>query len=97
MVAAAEASGAVNMVGFNYIRTPASQYARALVQSGALGQILYFRGEHTEDFLADPALPANWRTEGMATGTDTCGRTRHWAWDGATLVMSAEFVTCAVI
>ena len=27
MVAAAEASGCVNMVGFNYIRTPASQYA----------------------------------------------------------------------
>lgn len=30
--------------------------------------------------------------EGVATGTDTCGRTRHWAWDGARLVMSAEFV-----
>ena len=29
MVAAAEASGVANMVGFNYIRTPASQYARA--------------------------------------------------------------------
>ena len=33
MVAAAEASGAVNMVGFNYIRTPASQFARALIAS----------------------------------------------------------------
>jgi predicted dehydrogenase len=29
MVAAAEASGAANMVGFNYIRTPASQFARS--------------------------------------------------------------------
>ena len=29
MVAAAQESGCVNMVGFNYIRTPASQYAPA--------------------------------------------------------------------
>lgn len=54
MVAAAEASGAVNMVGFNYIRTPASQYARALVAAGEIGQVTWFRGEHTEDFDADP-------------------------------------------
>ena len=69
MVAAAEAAGVANMVGFNYIRTPASQYARALIAQGAIGQITWFRGEHTEDFLADPNLPANWRTSGMANGT----------------------------
>jgi predicted dehydrogenase len=69
MVAAAEASGAANMVGFNYIRTPASQYARALIASGELGQITWFRGEHTEDFLADPQAPATWRTSGQANGT----------------------------
>jgi predicted dehydrogenase len=68
MVAAAEASGAVNMVGFNYIRTPASQLAREIVASGEIGKITFFQGEHTEDFLADPALPANWRTRGRATG-----------------------------
>jgi predicted dehydrogenase len=28
MVEAAEKSGAANMVGFNYIRTPASRFAR---------------------------------------------------------------------
>ncbi|NNE80434.1 MAG: Gfo/Idh/MocA family oxidoreductase [Silicimonas sp.] len=69
MVEAAEASGAVNMVGFNYIRTPASQYARKLLQDGRIGQITNFRAEHTEDFLADPEAPANWRTEGIANGT----------------------------
>jgi predicted dehydrogenase len=69
MTAAAKAAGVTNMVGFNYIRTPASQYARALVQSGALGQILYFRGEHTEDFDADPMRPASWRNFGVANGT----------------------------
>ena len=69
MVRAAEASGAANMVGFNYIRTPASQFARRLIAEGAIGDITWFRGEHTEDFLADPATPANWRTDGRANGT----------------------------
>lgn len=68
MVAAAAASGCVNMVGFNYIRTPASQYARALVQSGEIGRVTWFRGEHTEDFDADPAKPATWRNFGVANG-----------------------------
>ena len=69
MVAAAEASGCVNMVGFNYIRTPASQYARELVAAGEIGDITWFRGEHTEDFYSDPQSPASWRTTGMANGT----------------------------
>ncbi len=68
MVAAAETSGCVNMVGFNYIRTPASQYARALVQSGEIGDVTWFRGEHTEDFSADPNTPATWRAQGRENG-----------------------------
>ena len=69
MTAAAEAAGVVNMVGFNYVRTPATQFARKLIADGAIGEITWFRGEHTEDFFADPALPASWRTRGMANGT----------------------------
>ncbi|MGB3277639.1 MAG: Gfo/Idh/MocA family oxidoreductase [Pseudorhodobacter sp.] len=67
MVAAAE--GKISMTGFNYIRTPASQFARKLVADGAIGQVTWFRGEHTEDFLADPNTSANWRTSGDANGT----------------------------
>ncbi|WP_300513436.1 Gfo/Idh/MocA family oxidoreductase [Aliiroseovarius sp.] len=69
MVTAARDSGVANMVGFNYIRTPASQYARALIAGGEIGEITWFRGEHTEDFYADPQAPATWRTSGMANGT----------------------------
>jgi predicted dehydrogenase len=69
MVQAAEDSGCINMVGFNYIRTPASQYARALVAAGEIGTVTWFRGEHTEDFAADPAAPAHWRHQGRANGT----------------------------
>lgn len=68
MVAAAEAAGQPNMVGFNYVRTPATQFVRTLLAEGAIGQVTWFRGEHTEDFLADPKAPANWRTTGEANG-----------------------------
>ncbi len=68
MLAAAEAADAIHMVGFNYIRTPASQYARKLMAEDRIGEITYFRAEMTEDFLADPDAPATWRTTGMANG-----------------------------
>lgn len=69
MAQAARDAKAINMVGFNYIRTPGSQYARKLIAEGAIGDVTFFRGEHTEDFYADPEAPASWRTEGMANGT----------------------------
>lgn len=69
MVAAAEASGVANMVAYNYIRTPASRFARNLIASGRIGTVTWFRGEHTEDFYSDPGSPASWRTTGMANGT----------------------------
>ena len=65
---AAIASGQINMVGFNYIRTPASQFARQLIAEGRIGDITYFRGEHTEDFLADASAPGDWRTQGAGNG-----------------------------
>ncbi len=66
MVAASQ--GQISMVGFNYVRTPATQFARKLIAEGAIGDITWFRGEHTEDFLADPSTPASWRTSGSANG-----------------------------
>ncbi len=66
MVKAAE--GHINMVGYNYIRTPATQYARKLLSEGAIGDVTYFKAENAEDFLADPNLPATWRTDGIANG-----------------------------
>ncbi len=62
-------SGLANMIGFNYVRTPATQFARELVAAGEIGELHYLRAEHSEDFLADAAEPANWRTKGSANGT----------------------------
>ncbi|MGI9493151.1 MAG: Gfo/Idh/MocA family protein [Geminicoccaceae bacterium] len=69
MVAAADAAGVVNMIGFNYIRTPASQFARKLIEDGAIGDVTWFRGEHTEDFYADLSAAGTWRSQGEANGT----------------------------
>lgn len=68
MAAAAKKSGRIHMVGFNYIRTPASQLARQIITRGEIGDITFLRAEHTEDFLADPQLPGDWRTQGRANG-----------------------------
>lgn len=68
MAKAARSSGVAHMIGFNYVRTPATQFSRKLIAEGAIGDITWFRGEHTEDFLADPDLPATWRTRGVANG-----------------------------
>ena len=68
MTAAAEAAGVVTMVGFNYIRTPASQLAREIIQSGEIGRIVHLRAEHTEDFFCDAEAPAHWRTREPASG-----------------------------
>ena len=69
MTAAAAAASVPNMVGFNYIRMPASQLAYQMISSGELGDIIHVRAEHSEDFLADPTEPATWRTRGRPSGT----------------------------
>lgn len=69
MTEAVERAGLPNMVGFNYIRTPASQLARQIIASGEIGDVIQVTAEHVEDYLHDPSLPASWRTR-IATGTE---------------------------
>jgi predicted dehydrogenase len=68
MTAAVENAGLVAMTGFNYIRTPASQFARQLLAEGAIGDITWLKVELTEDFHADPSADWVWRAEGEANG-----------------------------
>jgi predicted dehydrogenase len=48
---------------------PASRFARKLIAEGAIGDITWFRGEHTEDFYADPQASGELAHNGMANGT----------------------------
>jgi predicted dehydrogenase len=69
MAAAAAACAVPNMVGFNYVRTPATQLAREIIVNDEIGDIVHVRAEHTEDFLADPETPSSWRTRDASSGT----------------------------
>lgn len=62
MAQAAERAGVANMVGFNYIRTPASQLAHEIIASGEIGAVTHIAAEHAEDYLHPPGQPASWRT-----------------------------------
>ena len=54
MYEAVKKAGVVNMLAFNYRRTPAVQLAKKYISEGALGRILDFRGHYLQDWSADP-------------------------------------------
>ena len=61
MAAAAEQAGVKTLVGFNYMKNPASQLAKEMIEAGEIGKVVHFRGTHNEDYLMDPSLPMSWR------------------------------------
>jgi predicted dehydrogenase len=63
MVDAAEASGVVTAVGFNYLKNPMVALAREIVASGEIGEVVSFRGIHAEDYMTDPNAPFTWRLD----------------------------------
>lgn len=67
MTAAAEASGRVAILGYNYIQNPALRLARKLLEDDAIGSVNHIRIEMDEDFMADTGRIFNWQNE-AATG-----------------------------
>jgi predicted dehydrogenase len=63
MARAAQASGLVTQVGYNYIKNPILKLAREMVANGELGEITGFHGIHAEDYMADSEVPYNWRVD----------------------------------
>jgi len=68
MADAAQASGRVTLVGFNYLRNPMLVTAREMIESGEIGEVTGFRGIHAEGFMADPDAPFSWRCETAQAG-----------------------------
>jgi len=62
------ATGRVTLVGFNYLKNPIVGLAREIATSGEIGEIVSFRGIHAEDYMCDPALPHNFRTDPAGGG-----------------------------
>lgn len=63
----------VNMLAFNYRRTPAVALAKKFIEEGAIGKILNFRGTYLQDWSADPASPLSWRFQKSVAGSGTLG------------------------
>jgi predicted dehydrogenase len=68
MMEAAERANIVTQVGYNYIKNPLLELARQMVAAGELGEITGFRGVHAEDYMADRAVPYNWRVDPSGGG-----------------------------
>jgi predicted dehydrogenase len=62
LLALAEASGLVHAVNFNFRFYPLVQHAKALVQSGDLGQVRQIHGRYMQDWLLKET-DWNWRLE----------------------------------
>lgn len=73
MYEAVKKAGVVHMVAFNYRRTPAVALAKKLIQEGAIGKILNFRGTYLQDWSADPNGPLSWRFQKAVAGSGTLG------------------------
>jgi predicted dehydrogenase len=73
MVEAAEKAGVKTMVGFNYLKNPATLLAKQMIDSGELGEIYHFRGSFHEDVLADPNQPFSWRFDRNIAGSGALG------------------------
>lgn len=70
---AVEAAGVINMVAFNYRRTPAVALAKKYIEAGRIGRVLNFRGTYLQDWSADPDSPLSWRFQKKIAGSGSVG------------------------
>ena len=73
MAEAAARSRVRTLVGYNYLKNPAVLHARALLDCGAIGRPIHFRGIFDEDYMADPSLPGTWRSLRREAGLGVLG------------------------
>jgi predicted dehydrogenase len=63
MALAAQRSGKVAALGYNYIQNPMMRHIRTLLGEGAIGTVNHIRFEMDEDFMADPEALFYWKSE----------------------------------
>ena len=73
MADAAARSPVRTLVGYNYLKNPAVLHARALLDRGAIGRPIHFRGIFDEDYMAEPSLPGTWRSLRREAGLGVLG------------------------
>ena len=70
---AAEEANVVNMVNFNYRRTPAIALAKQMIENGAVGEIRQWRSTYLQDWIVDPEFPLVWRLQSAIAGSGALG------------------------
>lgn len=70
---AAEEASVINMVNFNYRRTPAVALAKRMIEEGAIGEIRHWRSTYLQDWIVDPEFPLVWRLQGAIAGSGALG------------------------
>ncbi len=73
MAKAVQRAGVAAVFGYNYTQNPTFLHAVDLVQSGAIGRPIHFRGFVDEDYQADPATPCTWRSLRSEAGLGVLG------------------------
>jgi predicted dehydrogenase len=73
MAAAAAKAKGRTLLGYNYIKNPAVLHAKHLIEAGAIGEIVHFRGQVDEDYLASPDVPWSKRARIDLWGLGTLG------------------------
>ncbi|MGQ3330193.1 Gfo/Idh/MocA family protein [Halorubrum sp. FL23] len=73
MASAARESDMSTATAFNYRFVPAIQYARELVESGAIGEVYHVRARYLQDWLVDPQAPWSWRNSADIAGSGALG------------------------
>ncbi|NVO25157.1 Gfo/Idh/MocA family protein [Donghicola mangrovi] len=65
--------GQMTILGYNYLRSPAFQAAKAMIEGGEIGTPVAFRGVYDEDYSANPDLPWSWRMTHEGGGLGALG------------------------
>jgi predicted dehydrogenase len=73
MADAAAKARVKTMVAFNNVKTPAAIFARQLIEEGAIGKPIRFRGWFDQGFYSDPDLPWSWRCSRAEAGSGALG------------------------
>jgi predicted dehydrogenase len=74
MLDAVNKAGVKHMVGFNYRFVPAIRQAKALIASGALGQIYHFRAVYLQEWIMPHyGTPKIWRLDKSVAGSGALG------------------------
>jgi predicted dehydrogenase len=58
---AARDAGVLTLVGYNYRWAPVVQYARTLIETGALGTLTHYHGRFLNGYAGDPLAFLTWR------------------------------------